>query len=91
MKMDLQNEIDSLSIIGLVDPFNTKESLKDLIAFQKSWVDQFSIAYPDNVMEPIKEIVALEENQNKIIAPACIFIPSVNLVRVIARAILKYG
>jgi hypothetical protein len=42
-------------------------------------------------MDPLKEILPLEENRNRIIAPACIFRPSVDLVRKIARAVLQYG
>ena len=42
-------------------------------------------------MDPLKEIITLEENANKIIAPSCIFKPSDSLVRIIIRAVLNFG
>jgi hypothetical protein len=37
IKLDLDNDIEDLSIVGMSDPFNTKESLQALIDHQKSW------------------------------------------------------
>ena len=74
----------------LATPFETEKSLKK----GQKIIEEFDIKkmlYPPKIMDPVFDNMMSEEGYGRVQPPKCVFVPSVRLIRRVAKAILQYG
>lgn len=74
----------------MVDPFTTETSLSNNIQKVKKF-DPTEYLYPSKIMDPIIDELMSGKHEGRIRPPKFVFLPSVKLIRKVAKMILKNG